>query len=250
MKIAAIVQARMTSTRLPGKVLKEVLHKPLLSYQLERLRRVRNVDEIIIATTVNETDQPIVDWCQRESVPVYRGSEEDVLSRYYEAAAHYQADAVVRITSDCPLIDPHVVERIVRFYLDHEQEIDYVSNTLERSYPRGMDTEVFSFQVLKQAYREGLMPADREHVTPYIYRNPEKFRLASLTSEQDLSFHRWTVDTPEDFELVRRLLETLYPQNPEFTMSDALFLLERNPGWVQINSMVEQKQIEQRVVES
>jgi spore coat polysaccharide biosynthesis protein SpsF len=113
-----------------------------------------------------------------------------------------------------------------------------------------MDTEVFSFEVLERAYREGLMPADREHVTPYIYRNPERFRLASLTNEQDLSFHRWTVDTPEDFELVRRLLEALYPQNPEFTMSDALFLLERNPEWIQINSMVEQKKIKLKVVES
>lgn len=249
MKIGVIVQARMTSTRLPGKVLKEVLQKPLLSYQLERLRRVRNVNDILIATTVNETDQPIVDWCQRESVPFYRGSEEDVLARYYEAAKNHQFDVVVRVTSDCPLIDPHVVERIVQFYLDHHPEYDYVSNTLERSYPRGMDTEVFSFQVLERTYREGITPADREHVTPYIYRNPDKFRLESLTNEQDLSFHRWTVDTPEDCELVKRLLETLYPQNPEFTMSDALLLLERNQDWIRINSMVEQKKLEQKVVE-
>lgn len=241
MNTIIIVQARMTSTRLPGKVLKKVLDKPLLEYQIERLQRVKLARSIVIATTTNDTDQPIVDLCTKLNVPFFRGSELDVLARYHGAAMTYRADVVVRVTSDCPLIDPQVIDKVIKFYLDHYPEYDYVSNTLERSYPRGMDTEIFSIQVLDEIFREASAQPDREHVTPFIYRHPERYNLANVSCAVDYSNHRWTVDTPEDFELVSNIISALYPANRFFNMQDCLDLLNKNPEWVKINSHVQQK---------
>ncbi|MBS4096877.1 MAG: glycosyltransferase family protein [Sulfuricella sp.] len=245
MRTVIIVQARMTSTRLPGKVLKTVLGKPLLEYQIERLRRVKLADEIVIATTVNETDQPIVELCQRLGVSCTRGSEEDVLARYYEAAKQYRADVVVRVTSDCPVIDPEVIDEAIRFYLDRQGECDYVSNGLKRTYPRGMDAEVFPFRVLAEAYNEAVDPPEREHVTPFIYRRPQRYRVANVMLEQNQGNHRWTVDTLEDLELVSRIIADLYPVNPSFSMQDILDLLARHPDWSEINAHIEQKKLGQ-----
>ena len=241
MKTVIIVQARMTSTRLPGKVLKTVLDKPLLEYQIERLRRVNLADEIVVATTTNATDQPIIELCQRLKIPVYRGSEQDVLARYQGAAGAYRADVVVRVTSDCPVIDPHVIDQVISFYVDNWPKYDYVSNRLEPSYPRGMDTEVFSFNVLNEAYLEAQGEPEREHVTPFIYWHPERYKLGNVAYRTDESYHRWTVDTPEDFELIRRILETLYPDNTNFTLADILKLLKQNFEWMKINAHVKQK---------
>ncbi len=241
MKTVIIVQARMTSTRLPGKVLKPILGKPMLTYQIERLQRVSRADELVIATTTNAADEPIVSLCHDMTVPVFRGSEEDVLSRYYEAAAEHQAEVVVRITSDCPLIDPAVVDTVIDFYLSYRSEYDYVSNTLERTYPRGMDCEVFPFSVLETAAREATLPPDREHVTPFVYRQPQRFRLANVAYHEDKSHLRWTVDTPEDFQLIARMMEALYPTNPLFTLEDCLALIDRHPEWTALNAHVEQK---------
>jgi spore coat polysaccharide biosynthesis protein SpsF len=242
MKTVIIVQARMTSTRLPGKVLMQVLGKPLLAYQIERLQRVKLADEVVIATTVNETDDPIVALCQQLSTLYFRGSESDVLARYYGAATAHQADIVVRVTSDCPLIDPQIIDQCLQVFRDHRTEYDYVSNCLTRSYPRGMDTEVFSFAVLKQAFLEAEAVADREHVTPFIYGHPEQFHLKQVTALEDLSQHRWTVDTPEDFELIRRILEFLSEKKTAFTMQDCLEVINRYPAWPTINAHIEQKQ--------
>ena len=242
MKIVIIVQARMTSTRLPGKVLKKVLDKPLLEYQIERLRRVKLADEIVIATTTNETDEPIVELCNSLSTPYFRGSEEDVLSRYYETAKAHQADVIVRVTSDCPLIDPQVIDRVIQFYIDHQTKYDYVSNCLERTYPRGMDTEVFSFKALQEAWLEATALPDKEHVTPFIYRQPQRYRLTSIKYSENRSHHRWTVDTPEDFELIKRMIEAIYPQLADFTLIDCLTLLQNNPTWLTINANIQQKQ--------
>lgn len=242
MKVVIIVQARMTSTRLPGKVLKEVLGKSLLEYQIERLKRVESAENIIIATTVNETDQPIIELCKRLSIDYFRGSETDVLSRYYQAALAYRADVAVRVTSDCPLIDPWVINQVIQYYLDNQFEYDYVSNSLERTYPRGMDTEVFSFKALKEAFQEATAQPDREHVTPFIHRQPERYHLGHVKYSEDYSHYRWTVDTLEDFELVQKIIEALYPSNPEFTLEDCLRLLKRYPSWSKINSHIEQKQ--------
>jgi spore coat polysaccharide biosynthesis protein SpsF len=240
--IVIIVQARMASTRLPGKIMKEVLGKTLLEHQIERLRRVKQADKLVIATTDHGEEQPIVDLCERLEVDSFRGSENDVLSRYYGAATQYGADMVVRITSDCPLIDPAVVDGVIDHFQRRHSEVDYASNTFpELTYPRGMDTEVFSYRALKEAYQEAVDLPEREHVTIFIKRRPERYRIVNLPYRQDVSRHRWTVDTPEDLELIARILTALYPQNPEFTLEDCLDLLKKHPEWEEINGEVRQK---------
>ncbi len=242
MKVVIINQARMTSTRLPKKVLKEVLGKPLLEYQIERLQRVKLADQIVITTTINDTDQPIIDLCDRLSIPYYRGSEDDVLARYHGAAIAHQADVVGRVTSDCPVIDPQVIDRVIQFYIDAYPKYDYVSNCLGRTYPRGMDTEVFSFQSLDEAFHQATAQGDREHVTPFIHRQSDKYYLGQINYFENHSDHRWTVDTVEDFELIKRIIESLYPLKPKFSLEDCLELLLQYPEWSMINQHIEQKQ--------
>jgi spore coat polysaccharide biosynthesis protein SpsF len=242
MKTVIIVQARMASTRLPGKILKQVLGKTLLEYQIERLRRVETAEKIVIATTDHGGEQPIVDFCRRLGVDCFRGPENDVLSRYYGAATKYGAEIVVRITSDCPLIDPAVVDGVIDHFKRHHSEVDYVSNTFpELTYPRGMDTEVFSYRTLEEAYQEAVDQPEREHVTIFIKRHPERYRIVNLPYRRDVSRHRWTVDTPEDLELITRILTELYPENPRFTLDDCLELLAKHPEWEGINALVRQK---------
>ncbi|WP_153732397.1 cytidylyltransferase domain-containing protein [Sporosarcina obsidiansis] len=243
MKIVATIQARMTSTRLPGKVLKKVMDKTLLEYQLERVSRSQLINEIIVATTTNETDDPIVNLCKQLGYTTYRGSEEDVLSRYYEAAMNAKADVVVRLTSDCPLIDPAVIDKVIELFIDNCPKVDYVSNTLERTYPRGMDTEVMSMNALIKAYREATLKRDREHVTAYIYSNKNKYSLLNLKSPEVLSQYRWTVDTIEDFELIQRILMKLYPSNNNFSQKDIIDLLNKHREWSLINAHIEQKEM-------
>ncbi|RDE29630.1 cytidylyltransferase domain-containing protein [Parageobacillus thermoglucosidasius] len=243
MKVAAIIQARMSSTRLPGKILKKVLDKTLLEYQIERVKRAKTIDEIIIATTTKKSDDRIVQLCQQLSIPYYRGSEEDVLSRYYEAATEFNVDVIVRLTSDCPIIDPNVIDKVVEHYLENKGRYDYVSNTLTRTYPRGLDTEVMSYEALKRAHKEAKELTYREHVTAYIYHHPNEFKLCSVLNEKDESKHRWTVDTEEDFLLIKNILETLYPINPLFTLEDVILILRDKPEWVQINAHIEQKKL-------
>lgn len=235
-----IVQARMTSTRLPGKVLMPVMGRPLLEYQLDRLREVPRT-RLCVATTTNGTDEPIVDLCRKLSIAVHRGPEDDVLSRYVEAAAVMQADPIIRVTSDCPLIDPDVVSRVIALY--EGGGCDYASNALTRTFPRGLDTEVVSRSALEMAGREATGPADREHVTPFLYRQPERFRLCGLQHTGDLSDHRWTVDTAEDYRFVSEVIQELYPQNPRFRMADVLDLLERLPELREINLGAQQREI-------
>jgi spore coat polysaccharide biosynthesis protein SpsF len=238
-----IVQARMTSTRLPGKVLLEVAGKPLLEYQIERLRRATLADQVVVATTVNEADEPIVALCRRLAVPVWRGAEHDVLARYHDAALAHHADVVVRVTSDCPVIDPQVLDATIACYLGEGGQLDYVSNSLERSFPRGLDVEVLSFKVLAEAYIEALDEEEREHVTPFLYRRPERYRLANLACPEDLSGHRWTVDTPEDFALVAHLIGGLYPVLPQFGLADMLAWLKGRPQLSALNAHIEQKTV-------
>lgn len=243
MKTVIIVQARMTSTRLPGKVLKEILGKSLLEYHIERIRRAQLADDVVIATTINDTDQPIVDLCARLGVACTRGSENDVLGRYYEAATLHKADLIVRVTSDCPLIDPTVIDRVIAFYRDSEGAYDYVSNSLKQSFPYGLAVEVFPYCALETAWREAQAEPEREHVSPFLYTRPERFRIGQVVQAEDLSHHRWTVDTPDDFELVRRIIEALYPGNPQFSTQDVLDLLEKHPDWPAINAHVRQKKL-------
>ena len=241
MKTVIIVQARMGSTRLPGKILKEVLNKTLLEYQIERLQRVRLADAIVIATTTKDTDKPIINLCNNLSIACFRCAEQDVLARYYSAANTFRADIIVRITSDCPIIDPQVIDEVIKYYSDHYAQFDFVSNTLQRTYPRGMDTEVFPFRVLSEAFKEAKASPEREHVTPFIRRNPQRYRLGNVTCDRDLSQFRWTVDTPEDFELIRNIITTLYPVNPYFGLKECLTAMNKHPEWKLINSYVAHK---------
>ena len=240
MKTVIISQARMTSKRLPGKVLKMVAGKSLLEYQIERLKKSIQSDEIVIATTKNETDLPIVELCEQMKVSFFRGSEDDVLSRYYEAAKEFEADLVVRVTSDCPLIDPMVIDSVINFFLGEYPVYDYVSNTKKRTFPRGMDTEVISFQTLRETFNEATAESDREHVTPYIKRHSDRYNLGDLSYHENQSSHRWTVDTEEDFELVSKIINALYPVKVDFTLKEILDLIEKNPEWSKINAHIEQ----------
>lgn len=242
MKVVAIMQARMGSTRLPRKVLRKVLGRTLLSYQLERVKRSNYIDEILVATTDQDQDDAIVSFCQVMKVAYYRGSETDVLKRYYEAASHVNADVIVRLTSDCPIIDPVQIDKVIESYLSHQHPLQYVSNTLKRTLPRGMDTEVFSFQALKEAYEKADSKLDREHVTRYMVNNPQIFNLSNVSNSENYSHHRWTVDTMEDFTLIKQIIETLYPHKPAFTMEDTLQLFEKFPEWKSINTHIQQKE--------
>lgn len=243
--IVIIVQARMGSTRLPGKILKEVLGKPLLDYEMERLHRVKHARTLAVATTVASVDDVVEAHCRRKDYPVFRGSEDDVLARYVKVAQALHADAVVRVSADCPLIDPAVVDDAIDLYLTNSPFVDYVSNTLERTYPRGLDVEVISFKALQEAHRLATSKEEREHVTPYIWRHPDIYQQLSLTQMQDESSHRWTVDTEEDFALVKNILEALYPTVPHFHKDRVIALFQQHPEWMEINRHIKQKTIQQ-----
>lgn len=238
-----VVQARLGSTRLPGKIFKPILGKPMLSYQIERLRRVKGVQGIVVATTTNPQDQPIVDYCNLEGLHCIRGSVDDVLSRYIAACAAFGLDAVVRITSDCPLIDPDLLQKGLALFLQNYESLDYLSICHERTYPIGMDFEIIRVDALKRAFYEAQTAAEKEHVTPYIWKHPELFRLANLQQTADHSSYRLTVDTHEDLELVERIFASLYPKNPEFSLKDVMALLEQHPDWLKINAHVQHKTI-------
>ncbi|MEC0267599.1 glycosyltransferase family protein [Paenibacillus anseongense] len=242
MKNVVIIQARMGSTRLPGKVLTNLAGKTVLAHVIERAQNFKNVQEIVVATTTGAQDAPIVEEAISQGAAVYRGSEYDVLSRYYEAGLQAKADTVIRITSDCPLIDPEVSSHIIQEYLNEGGKYDYVSNTLNRSYPRGLDTEVFSFASLETAHRESQRAHDREHVTPYIYNTPKYFNCRSVLTDEGILDYRWTLDTPEDWELISRIYNSLYLPGQLFTWKEAASLMRKNPDWAMINSHVEQKQ--------
>lgn len=234
-----IVQARMMSTRLPGKALKIVLDKTLLGYELESLQKVKRASGLVVATSLNPADQQIIDFCKTLHISTFRGSEENVLERYYLAAKFFHADIVVRVSGDCPLIDSSIVDQAIEFF--SKEPSDYVSNTLKRTFPRGMDVEVFSFASLEKAYQEASLEPEKEHVTPYIYHHPKIFRLRQFFADSDESNYRLTVDTQEDFVLVKRIIEHLYPQKQSFNLKDIVNLLKAHPDWALINAHVKQK---------
>jgi spore coat polysaccharide biosynthesis protein SpsF len=246
MSTVAIIQARMTSSRLPGKVLMPILGRPMLAYEIERLRKVRGVERIVLATTVNRSDDAIAELCATEHLDCYRGSEHDVLGRYYEASVTFGARVIVRVTADCPLLDPDVVERVLWEFSTAEDGCDYASNMITPTFPYGMAAEVFSFDALRDAHAHAREAAEREHVTPYIYWRPEQYRLRSVTMSPNLSQHRWTVDTADDFALINRILQALYPVTPDFRMADVLALVQAHPDWQEINRHVRQNMLHPR----
>ncbi|MGI6417958.1 MAG: cytidylyltransferase domain-containing protein [Thermoguttaceae bacterium] len=241
MRVVAIIQARMGSTRLPGKVLEDLGGRTMLSRVVRRTRRSTALGEVVVATSTSVQDDPIVAECRRLGVECFRGSEADVLDRYFGAAEAYRAETVVRVTSDCPLIDWGVIDRVVGAF--QQRQPDYASNTLVRTYPRGLDTEVMTLEALARAWCEAREPYQRVHVTPYLYQHPELFRLLPVTGEQDASEGRWTVDTPEDLEFVRAVYER-FGETDRFSWRDAWTLVAREPELAKINARVEHKRLE------
>ena len=232
----AIIQARMGSSRLPGKVMREILGKPMLWHIISRLKWSKLIDKIVIATTDKERDKPILKLAQDSGVDGYAGSEDDVLDRYYQAAEKCETETIVRITADCPLIDPHIVDKVIQRYL--EGDCDCACNTLKRTYPDGLDVSVFSFKALVQAWEKAKWASDREHVTSYIYKNPDRFTIASVENDVELSYLRWTVDEDRDLEFVREIYKHLYKEGQIFYMEDILELLRKHPDLQQINAEI------------
>jgi spore coat polysaccharide biosynthesis protein SpsF len=242
LKVVAIIQARLGSTRLPGKALLDIAGSPMLARVVERTKRARMLDSVIVATTVKLSDDPIARLCEDSVWPCFRGSEEDVLDRYFHAAQLHQADVVVRITSDCPLVDPQILDSAIKVYLRGQPSVDYVSNGFpSNTFPRGLDVEVVRFAALKKAWQEDNNMEWREHVTPYIYYHPELFQIEGVTNDIDYSGMRWTVDTPEDLELIR----TIYSHfgHDHFSWRDVIEAIDKNPHWLDINRHIRQKLI-------
>ena len=239
MKTVAIIQARMCSTRLPGKVLMDLSGRPMLAQQLARLKRCRRLDELVIATTTNVTDDPVEALARAEGVRCFRGSEDDVLSRYVDAAVDAGADTVVRITADCPLIDPEVTDRVVRDLIDHSSECDYTSNTIERTYPRGLDVEAFFIDVLHRVSRLSRRPEEREHVTLAVRTRPSLFLCRQVKDDADNSDLRWTVDERPDLHVVRAIYDGLGLDRTPKPYRDVLTFARAHPELAAINAGIE-----------
>lgn len=237
-KLVAVVQSRMGSTRLPGKVMKEICGKPMLLLMLERLSQAKLIDEIVVATTTNSNDDVIFELAKKNGYNVFRGSEFDCLDRHYRVAIEYNAAYIAKITPDCPLIDPQIVDKVLDYFLKNVNNYDYVSNAHPPSWPDGLDLEVFHVATLEKAYREATESSHREHTTTYIWSNPQKFRIGNVVNPDGRNLfmsHRWTVDFPEDFEFVKKIYEDLY-NNKIFLMEEILLLLEKRPDISKINS--------------
>jgi spore coat polysaccharide biosynthesis protein SpsF (cytidylyltransferase family) len=233
MKAVAIIQSRMGSSRLPGKVMADILGKPMLSHVVKRVSRAGRIDLVTVATSTRPTDDPVAEFCASSRIPCFRGSEEDVLDRMYRAARHFEADIVVRLSADCPLHDPDVIDERVRILL--EEDVDFVTGgLLETTFPEGLAAAAFWMRVLEKTWREATLRSDREHVTPYIFRNPDLFRVRVARLDRDLSHLRWTVDEPRDLEFVRAVYARL--GDADFRMKDILDLLEEHPELNLINA--------------
>ena len=238
-KVVIVVQARMSSTRLPGKILKPILGKTLLSRMIERLQMIRHEATIVIATSDAEQDDIIETEANVIGVPCFRGSLNNCLDRHYHAGKSYDADVVIKIPSDCPLIDPHVIDQVLDFYFEHEGDYDFVSNLHPATWPDGNDVEIMTMDCIEKAWKEASRPLELEHTTPYIWENPDKFRIANVTWPAELDYsmsHRFTIDYPEDYLFINKVYEELYPQKANFSCYDILKLLDEQPEIYQINA--------------
>lgn len=236
MKTVVIIQARMGSSRLPGKVLMPLGGKPSVQHVIERARLIRGVDEVVLATSVSACDDPLVAFCQSFGVPVMRGSEDDVLDRYYQAAKAAQADVVMRITGDCPLLDPDESSKVLELFLS--SEADYVSNTNPPMLPDGLDTEAFRFKTLETAWKMATKKSEREHVTLYIFTRPEQFRVESVKQEVDVSGSRWTLDEDRDYRMLSAVYAELTLRKQFGTLQEVLAVLRDHPWIAQLNGSI------------
>lgn len=236
-RITAIIQARIGSTRFPGKVMMPILGKPMLKHIVERLRSVEAIDRVVVATSESRKDDRLAEFCYDCSIPVYRGSEKDVLDRFFHAANNFGGEHLLRITGDCPLIDPLVVSCLIDYYFHNKVDFCGVATgagvagrEVIGRYPDGLDAEIFSMDILTIAWREAKSELHREHVTPFIWQQPERFKIETLFPEiGDYSACRWTVDNKEDYELIQWIYKELYSINPGFGMTEILDLLSRHP---------------------
>ena len=240
-KVVAILQARMGSSRLPGKVLASVAGQPMLALIVKRVLPVQCVDQLVVATTQLPQDDQIEALANNLGIPCFRGAEEDCLDRYYQAARQFEAEVVVRLTGDSPLLDTGFVDWVVKQYLSANPPYDYIDSVLSKTFPVGLSVEVFSFDALATAWEEDANTQWRQHVTSFIYRHPERFRIWHLVSPQDYSHMRWTVDTVDDLAFVRRIYG--YFGHDAFSWQDVLSTLEEHPEWLEINRHVQQKVI-------
>ncbi|MBU2538877.1 MAG: glycosyltransferase family protein [Proteobacteria bacterium] len=241
MKIVATIEARMTSSRLPGKVLLPAIGKPMLHHLVNRLRAVSSLDGIVLATTRNATDDILEDFARKEGIDCFRGSEEDVMARVIGAGESAHADIIVEITGDCPIIDPQIVEQTIRMF--KANDADYVSNAHIRSYPDGMDTQVFRLETLRRSAQRTDDVLDHEHVTLHIRNHPELFSRVHLVAPPELHWPELglTLDEPADYELLKKIIEHFGAENPHFSCLDVIRLLRANPDWVAINQAVQRK---------
>ncbi len=237
LKIGTIIQARMLSTRLPKKILLPLSGKTVLEHVIERCQKSQFSTTVIVATTVRPEDQPIADFMQKLGVPVWRGSEENVLERYRDAAKHYGLDVVVRVTSDCPLIDAGIIDDVIHAFIS--EKADIAANITERTFPRGFDVEVVSFAALEKAMSAGLEPFDLEHVTPYFYRNPRLFRTAAVRAKDEMRRPdiRICIDQQEDYDLLKKIFK-FRPGSGNFAAKEIVGLFNRFPEWLEINRNV------------
>jgi spore coat polysaccharide biosynthesis protein SpsF len=231
--ILGILQARVSSSRLPGKVLKPILGNPMLIRQIERIIQSRLINRLIIATSIDESDDAIEAICKNYSLEFFRGQLNDVLDRFYCVAKPLNPEHVVRLTGDCPLVDPELIDSVIDFHL--RGDFDYSSNTIDPTYPDGLDVEVFRFSCLEKAWHEAKLPSQREHVTPFIKKQPNLFKIGSFKNDADLSHLRWTVDELPDFVLVEKIYQALYPGNRYFGTKDILDFIGKHPELCEIN---------------
>ena len=236
MSIIAILQARMSSTRLPNKVLKLIVNKPMLQLQIERIQQAKLIDKIVVATSTMDEDNTIEQLCYQLNISCYRGSLDNVLDRFYQAASKFNATHIVRLTGDCPLIDPQIIDNVVALHL--KQKSDYTSNCRIPCLPDGLDVEIINKNSLKTSWIYASRPSEKEHVTQYIRNNEDLFKLVDYQHSPDLSAHRWTVDEPDDFEFVNKVYQNLYNKKVNFTTSDILSLLEKQPELTTINCQI------------
>jgi spore coat polysaccharide biosynthesis protein SpsF len=244
MRTVAVIQARVGSTRLPGKVLLDLCGKTVLGRVVERVSRMMRIEDLVVATSNLESDDSVEEECRRLGVACFRGSEDDVLDRFRGAAEALGAGQCVRITADCPLIDPQVSDDIVARFEAADPPVDYASNKIPQSFPRGLDTEVFTREALERSAKWARKPYHRTHVTAYMYQTPELFTLLSVMSDVDRADWRWTIDTPEDLAFVRSVYER-FEKRPDFTWLDVVDLIENEPSLADVNKHVVQKEIEQ-----
>ena len=237
-KIITVIQARMSSTRLPNKVMLPLTGKPLLLRMYERVAASKLAGTIVIAATKDESDEPIIRLCEENKLEYFRGDSDDVLDRHYQCALKYNPDVVVKIPSDCPLIDSRIIDKVLKYYIDNRKHFDFVSNLHPPSYPDGNDVEVMSFEALKDAWQNAGLKLEREHTTPYLWENPDKFRIGNVkwNSGKDYSMsYRFTIDYNEDYLFIKTVYDELYGQDSSFTLEDILDLLERKPEIKKIN---------------